>query len=131
MWRFVFIAALIIHGAAHFSGFVASWTSRAGGFSRNPWIFSDTLELNRGVGRYFGLVWLLASVGFVTSAFSILTGQLWWENLIPVASIASLVAIVPWWNTVPTGAWVGALFDVLVLFVFILPAGERLLAMLH
>ncbi len=130
MWQIIFISALVIHGAAHFSGFLAAWTSRKGGFSKRPWIFSDSLELDSGSGRYFGLVWLLASVAFVASAAGILTGQLWWEDLVTVASIASLVVIVPWWNTVPTGAWVGALFDVLVLFMFILPAGEALLEMI-
>lgn len=127
MWRIVFISALAIHGLAHFSGFLAAWTSRDAGFSRKPWIFSDALELNRGAGRYFGLVWLFASVAFVAAAAGVLTGQSWWTDLATVASIASLVVIVPWWNTVPSGAWVGAFFDALVLILFILPVGERVL----
>lgn len=130
MWQLVFISALLIHGAAHFSGFLAAWTSNNAGFSNNPWIFSEGLELNRGLGRYFGLIWLLASIGFIASAFGILSGQIWWEDLVTVASIGSLVVIVPWWNTVPTGAWVGAAFDVFILLLFILPAGESILAMI-
>lgn len=37
------------------------------------------------------------------------------------AAVISLVAIVPWWNTVPPGAKVGAAFDILLIVALALP----------
>lgn len=40
--------------------------------------------------------------------------------------MVSLVAIVPWWRSVPTGAKLGALVDTVVLVGLALPAGRDL-----
>jgi hypothetical protein len=45
-----------------------------------------------------------------------------------IASVAiSLVVILPWWNTVPPGAKVGAAFDLLVIVLLLSPFREKLL----
>lgn len=39
----------------------------------------------------------------------------WWPALAEGAAVVSILAIVPWWRTVPVGAWLGVLADVVVL----------------
>lgn len=125
MARFVIAAPLLIHGLAHFFGFLASWTSREMGYSGNLWIFSNGIELNSGMGRLFGVVWLLASAGFVGAAVGVLLLQVWWIEVAVAAAVVSLMAILPWWNTVPPGAKIGALFDVLVMAALLFPWDAR------
>ena len=45
------------------------------------------------------------------------------------AAVLSLAVILPWWNTVPLGAKMGAAFDLLVLVVLLTPLKERILAL--
>jgi hypothetical protein len=127
MLRYVFAALLIGHGLAHMSGFIAAWTRNASGYSDSPWIFSDTVALQSSIGRAFGLLWLLALVGFVGAGLSLFSGQDWWPILAVSAAGISLAVIVPWWNTVPPGAWFGAAFDVLIMFTLLLPIGDQIL----
>lgn len=127
MWKFIFALPLFAHGLAHLSGFMASWTSTDAGYANKPWLFSEGIYLHSLVGRVFGLLWLAAMVGLVGSAFGLGLWQDWWSALAVMAAVISLVVIVPWWNTVPLGAKIGAAFDVLVLVVLLSPLKERLL----
>jgi hypothetical protein len=43
------------------------------------------------------------------------------------ASIISLVVIVPWWNTIPPEARVGAVFKLLVIIAMVLPVKDKIL----
>jgi hypothetical protein len=43
------------------------------------------------------------------------------------ACAISLLVIVPWWNTVPPGAKIGAFFDLLVIVILLSPLQERVL----
>jgi hypothetical protein len=127
MWQFVFAAPLLVHGLAHASGFLASWSSQDAGYSDEPWIFSSGVKLDQGLGRVFGAIWLLAAIGFIAAAFGVVTRQTWWVLLAIPAAVASLVAIAPWWNTVPPGARIGALFDLIVLAALTLPWRETII----
>jgi hypothetical protein len=127
MLRYVFTAFLIGHGLAHLSGFLAAWTRNASGYSESPWIFSNTVALQSPIGRAFGLLWLLALVGFVGAGLGLFSGQDWWPALAVPAAGVSLAVIVPWWNTVPPGAWFGAAFNVLVIITPLLPIGDQIL----
>jgi len=104
MLRVVIIAAFFMHGMAHLSGFFASWTASTAGFSERPWVLSASVTMHSGVGRVFGLLWLLAAIGLLGTALGLATQQPWWPMLGVLAAAVSLVAIVPWWNTVPPGA---------------------------
>jgi hypothetical protein len=46
--KLVVAAALILHGLAHLSGFVAAFTSRDAGFSPKPWLLSSGAASGRG-----------------------------------------------------------------------------------
>jgi len=46
--------------------------------------------------------------------------QEWWHWSAILSCAFSLVAIVPWWRAVPSGARFGAFFDVVMIVVIIL-----------
>lgn len=103
MLRFLIAVPLFLHGMAHISGFLASWTRGDFGYSPRPWLISSGVHLNSGVGRVFGLPWLAVT-----------------------AASLSLIVIIPWWNTVPAGARFGAIFDLLVLAILLSPFQTKL-----
>jgi hypothetical protein len=127
MIRFLVAFPWIMHGLAHLSGFFASWSGNSLGFPERPWLFSKGVTLQSPVGKIFGLLWLVASVGIVGSGVGFLTGKAWWPILAIVSAGVSLVVILPWWRAVPPGAWAGAVFDAIVLVVLLLPIKDRLL----
>ncbi len=119
----------IMHGLAHLSGFLASWTGGSFGFPERPWLLTPSVTLQSPVGRAFGLLWLIAGAGIVGSGIGFLIGKTWWPVLAMISAGISLLVILPWWRSVPPGAWAGAVFNVLVLVVLPLPLKDRLLAM--
>jgi uncharacterized membrane protein YphA (DoxX/SURF4 family) len=125
--RWLFAAPLIAHGLAHISGFIASWTESPAGYTESPWIFSSTITLQSPAGRAFGLLWLVAAIGFIGTGLMLVFGLRWWPASAMAASVISLFAIVPWWNTVPPGAKFGAFFDVVVIIVLLLPLKDNIL----
>jgi len=127
---YVVAAAFIIHGLAHISGFTATWTSKNAGFGDKPWLFSKGITLRSRTGMAFGLLWLLAAILLIASGIGLLLQGMWWPTLPLMGSMASLLAIVPWWKAVVPGAKVGAAFDLLAIAVLIAPWGEEVLASL-
>jgi hypothetical protein len=127
MLRYLLAAPFLIHGLAHLSGFLTSWTGAETGFSDRPWIISSRVTLSSGTGRIFGLFWLLAAVGFVLTAYGLaFQGKLWIAAALPAAAI-SLLAVLPWLRTVPPGAWVGAAFDLAVIVMLVTSLQDRLI----
>jgi hypothetical protein len=127
MVRWIIAAPLILHGIAHLGGFISSWTSNLAGFADHPWLLSSTVTLRDPFGRVFGLVWLVAMVTLVSSGVGLITGQVWWPTIAMVGATLSLVVILPWWNTVPPGAKIGVVFNVLVIIILLLPLKSRVL----
>lgn len=124
--RLVVAVILVMHGLGHVMGFSAAWTPAKMGLSDRPWIFSPGITIDTPVGRTFGLLWLVAMIGFVASGLGLLFFQGWWPQLAVASAFISLVAILPWWGTVPAGARYGAvLVDLLVLVLLLGPwAGQ-------
>jgi len=50
----------------------------------------------------------------------------WWRQWAIIGSIVSIVAIVPWWNSVVVGAKAGVALDVAIILVLSLPWGEKI-----
>lgn len=127
MWKIIFAIPLFAHGLAHISGFLASWTSLEVGYSSKPWLFSQSVYLQTMTGRIFGLLWVIAMIGLVGSALGFVFQREWWSPLAIASAAISLAVIVPWWNTVPPGAKVGAAFDLLVLAILLSSLQGKLL----
>jgi len=128
--HYLVAAAFIMHGVAHSSGFIASWTSNDNGFTKNPWIFSKSITLRTPVGKLFGLLWLVAMIALFFSGLSLLFWSGLWPAMPVVGAILSLVVIIPWWNTVVPGAKVGAAFDLLTLVALIFPWNQQVMTAL-
>jgi hypothetical protein len=128
--RYLIGVVFIMHGLAHMSGVAAAFTSGNTGFSGKPWLFSAGVKLRSPIGKLFGLVWLAAAVTLVGSGLSLLFRWGTWPALPIAGSILSLLAIVPWWNTVVPGAKAGAALDALTLIALVAPWSAQIMAAL-
>ncbi len=118
--KYLVVAAFILHGLAHLSGFIAAFTSRDTGFSPKPWLFSPNVTIHSAIGKLFGVLWLVAAIALAGSGLALLLGWAVWPWLPIAGAIVSLLVVAPWWNTVPPGAKAGAVFDLIIL-VALLP----------
>jgi hypothetical protein len=121
MWRTILIIAIIAHGLAHLSGFVAAWSTADVGFSARWMFLSSELSLHSSAGKLFGLLWLAAAGTLVAAGAGLFWQRAWAVPLALTGAVLSLAVILPWWNTVPPGAKLGALFDLLVLALLFSP----------
>jgi hypothetical protein len=125
--KLILVAALLMHGIGRVLGPMAAWTGLSSGFTGNPWIFGGNVAFSGSIGRLFSLVWVAALIVTVWAGVSLWSGNPNWRDLAIAAAALSLVAMVPWWNTITSGArYGGTLFNLLVLAVLLLPFGERL-----
>jgi hypothetical protein len=130
MLNIILAIPLLMHGLAHVSGLLASWTSLDVGYADNPWLFSQGVYLQSLTSRIFGMLWLAAMIGLAGSGVGIITRQEWWPVLAVASAVLSLVVILPWWNTVPAGAKIGAIFNLLLLAVLLSPLKRGLFDLL-
>ncbi|HEX9907842.1 MAG TPA: hypothetical protein VGB78_05170 [Thermoplasmata archaeon] len=122
-----YLAALMMigHGIGHIVGVLAAWTSVNPGFVDKPWILSGDHRVKDRVGVAWGFIWLAAIAPFLLSGIAILLGDTWWRETALIGAAASIVAIVPWWNTVVVGARAGVALDLAIILVLLLPWGEE------
>ncbi|MFC2150944.1 hypothetical protein ACFLSE_00315 [Bacteroidota bacterium] len=115
MVRIIIAVMLIGHGLAHVSGFLISWTKTEEGFKiTKPWIFSQNVLIKSRIGKVFGIFWALALLCFVGAGLSIFFHFYDWKILATIGVVFSLISIIPWWSTVPLGAKIGLVFDLIV-----------------
>lgn len=128
----VFLAlAVILHGLANLSGAFAPFTQSAQGFSDQAWIFSGGVTFRGVGGRLFAVVWALSSLFLVGAGVGLLIGQSWWWLAAIVGSACSLAAILPWWQSIPLGARLAAIFDVGMLAVLLSPLGRQIVQQIN
>lgn len=130
MLKYLVVFALLMHGLAHLSGFLEAWTP-VQAFAARPWLFSEGVTMETAVGRFFGLLWLVTAAGLIAAGYGLLVGQDWWSSLAVVAATFSLIIIVLWWRTVPAGARIGALFDLVIVVALLLPWGDQVIRSLR
>lgn len=121
MWKFVFAFPLIMHGLANLAGFFEAFGGARRGFNDRPWIFSPGVKLQSAIGRLFGVLWLLSTLGLVGAGLGAIFHQDWWVSAATGGAVCSLLAILPWWNTVVPGARFAAFFDLAVIGVLLSP----------
>jgi hypothetical protein len=127
MVRYIVALVLLGHGAGHALGFLAAWTELPMGFRDRPWILGEDVKIQTAVGRAFGFLWFAALAGFIGAALGLLLRQQWWEVLAVAASTISILAILPWWNTVTPGPRLWALLvDVVVLIGLLGPWKDQI-----
>jgi len=121
MLKYVIAIPIIVHGLANLGGVFAPWTKNMQGFKDAAWLFSQNTTFKSGVGKAFSLVWLASTICLVTAGAGLLLEQPWWVPVAIAGCICSLVAILPWWKAVVTGAYFGAVFDVVVSILLLSP----------
>ena len=120
--RWVTALVLLGHGIGHILGFLASWTSVPAGFADQPWVLSTDVTIDSPVGRAFGLLWLIAMLAFLGAAFGLLGHQDWWRILTVAAAFISLIAILPWWNSITAEVRSAAILADLLIIAALLPS---------
>ena len=135
--RIVIAIILIGHGIGHIMGFVGTWTNwqpfTEPSFNNEPWIFSDGVFIQSVLGKVFGIFWLLAMIGFFAAAVGLIANQSWWSSIVIIASILSLLAVIPWWNTFTPGIMSkvsAVVVDIIILVALMAPWKDVLLAKL-
>lgn len=131
MWEFVIGIPLIMHGFANSAGFFEAWFSGSLGFSDQPWILGGTATMKSPLGRLFGLVWLLSTIGLVAAGAAVFLDTGWWRSLAIAASALSFAIIVLWWRAVPPGAKFGAMFDLGVIIALVGPWSTKIVEAIH
>ncbi|HLN61736.1 MAG TPA: hypothetical protein VK464_09310 [Symbiobacteriaceae bacterium] len=118
MVRMLFYAAVVIvglHGLVHLMGFVPYWplaavrelpykTAIAGGH----WL------VGAGGMKLFGLLWLLAALGFVAAAVGLFAGQAWWRPVMLATVAVSTAVIALDWAPAFRGAVVNGVIVVVI-----------------
>ena len=125
--KYVVVLVLLAHGAGHAMGFLASWTKLPMGFVDRPWVFGRAIKIQTPIGRAFGLLWLVALAGFIAAGMGVLLRQEWWSAPAFWSSVISIVAIVPWWNTITPSARIWpVIVDVVVLAALLGPWRDQI-----
>ena len=125
--RYLIAFALFMHGLAHLSGFFAAWSRAEVGYPARPWLFSKNVMLKSPLGKVFGLLWPVAALALAAGGYGLAFGHGWWVSAALVGAAVSLFVILPWLRSVPPGAWVGAVFDLLILLSLATPWKEQVL----
>ena len=122
MWKYLIAVLLLAHGIGHIMPFLAAWAPKMNpGFSTGSWLFSSNMSTTSPVGLAFGLLGLVALLGFMGGALGLLLHQEWWPMMTIAAAFISLVTILPWAGVWPTGSLSGALAVDLAVLVALLP----------
>lgn len=72
MLRSVIAIVLLMHGIGHIMPLLAAWTPQKVGFSDASWLFSSGVGVVSPLGQAFGLLGLLALLGFCAGALGLL-----------------------------------------------------------
>ncbi len=131
MWKFIFAFPLIMHGLANLAGFFEAFSKSPHDFNDKPWIFSPGVKLQSAIGRLFGMLWLLSTLCLVGAGVALIFQQSWWALAAIGGAVCSLLAILPWWNTVVPGARFAAIFDLALIAVLLSPLRQQIVQLLE
>jgi hypothetical protein len=128
MIRWLIAIAMLMHGAGHIMFFLEAFTASPMGFSSAPWLLPGAFTVDSPVGKAFGLLWLLAMLGFMAAAIGLITRQEWWPALAVASAVVSLVVLLPWWNTITPSSRVWVLLaDLVVIVAFGFPWKQQII----
>lgn len=117
------IVGVIVHGLIHLMGFVAYWPLAE--IAELPYktnLLNGRLALSQSGMQLFSVLWLLAAVGLVAAAVSLVLDQSWWLPLMVVAvGVSLMVTVLDWSN-----AFRGAIISLLILVPLALVVGLRM-----
>ena len=136
--RVVIALILFGHGIGHVVGFLGSWTKSQLGFpdyafNQSSWLLPGNIVMQSTLGKVFGVIWLVSMGAFFVAAIGLLVRQSWWPTIAIIASITSMVAVLPWWNSFTPGIMSkrsAVVVDIIVLAALLGPWKNDLIARL-
>jgi len=120
MWRIILAVAIGAHGIGHVLFLVPLLGIADWGQSTRSWLLSNLGGdvVTRIVGS---LLWLAATVGFVTVAVGMFGQQEWWRGLAIGSAAVSILGLVLFWGApVSSSTFFPLLFDIAVLVALLL-----------
>lgn len=118
--RIVLGTVLVLHGLIHLLGFaVYLRLATIEGLSYGTALLSGKLEVGEAGARIFGLLWLLAAVGFVVASVAVFALFPWWWTFTLWVTLLSLVVTALGWPD----PWFGVVVNVVILAYLLV--GER------
>ena len=119
---FVAIAVVVIHGLIHLLGFVAYWPlAEIAELPYKTSLLNGRLVLTNTGMRWFSVFWLLAAVGLVAAAVSLVLDRSWWLPLMLAAvGLSFIITVLDWSN-----AFRGAILSLLILVPLLVVVGLR------
>jgi len=119
MLGFLFYAAAFIifaHGLIHFIGVVVYWQLAV--LNEIPYkttLLGDRWNIGDTGTRIFGLLWLIGAFGFVVTAAGMAFRTAWWQPVLLVTTLFSLVITILDWDA----AKFGAITNIIILIILI------------
>jgi pimeloyl-ACP methyl ester carboxylesterase len=103
--RALFVAALLLHALAHLVGFLVPWklVTPRGRPAEAMQLFGGRVALGTTGARAFGIVWLLAGLGFAWIVIGWWRGQPWAGAALIAIVLGSLLLTAIWWPTARIG----------------------------
>ena len=107
---------VIIHGLIHLIGFrVYAQAAQVAEMSFKTIFLNDSLDLGVSGTRVYGWLWLLPTLGFILAGVGFFLHASWWQPVLIIASLASLIIMGMDWKN----AFLGILIDVILLAVIL------------
>lgn len=113
---------IALHGLIHLLGFVAYWPLAV--LPEMPYkttLLGGQFDVGRVGMRVYGLLWLLAALGFVAAAAALLKGEGWWRSVMLAALLFSTALIILDWAPAFRGAVINLLILVGIVLAYIAP----------
>jgi hypothetical protein len=131
LWIRVAIGVFALaHGSGHSIWFLSSRAHGDGLVDEWPWALPGRVTISSPIGRLFGMLAMLAEVGFFIGALGLIYQQDWWRETIMASAVVSAVAILPWSGRSPGNTVINALLGDAALFIIaLLPLGAQLASM--
>ena len=124
-----YLAAFVIfgHGIGHLTGPLASFGVKMKGTSDNAWLLPGGYKMTSSVGKLWSVFWIASMVLFLISSAGAFMGEVWWRDWAVIGALVSIVAMVPWWNSLLFGAKLGVLLNIAILVVVPFSWGEGII----
>ena len=115
--RYALAIFVLLHGLIHLMGTTTYWQlAEINELPYKTTILSGKWEIGESGIRIFGLLWLVAAIGFALAAYGFVTDQAWWETALLVSAVFSLMITGLDWDV----AYAGIGINLIVLLSVIL-----------
>jgi hypothetical protein len=107
MIRILIAVGLIVHGLIHLIGFAVPW--RLVNMADMPYdttVLAGKVDLGDAGIRLFGVLWLVATIGFIAAGVGLFALAPWWQGLTLAVTLLSLVLCILGWPDTQFGLYI-------------------------